>query len=309
MTTERTSIRTRAHAKINLDLRILGRRPDGYHEIETLMHTIGLHDELEIRRTDTPGLELECVGVPGTPGGPDNLVYRAAETLLRLADTSSGVRIRLTKRIPMGAGLGGGSSDCAATIVSLHFLLRLRLPFDELEQIAARFGSDVPFFLHSGLAVALGRGEQILRMTGRRRARVVLATPRVHVATADAYRWFAETRKRTARPATRRRSDQYLKAMTASYRRGDWSGLSNDLEGVVFERYPALAQIKACMQQHGAAMAQMTGSGSAVFGIFEEENSIRAARKALSRIGIPSLRTHLLPRGCGNVPESADSAD
>ncbi|MBI2837968.1 MAG: 4-(cytidine 5'-diphospho)-2-C-methyl-D-erythritol kinase [Acidobacteria bacterium] len=296
MTTEPRPIRTRAHAKINLDLRIAGRRPDGFHEIETLMQTIGLHDELVIRRTDTPGVKLECVGLPGTPDGPDNLVYRAAESLLSLAAVSSGLQIRLIKRIPMGAGLGGGSSDCAAVILSLNALLRLRLPLHELEQIAARLGSDVPFFLHNGLAVALGRGERILRMTGRRRTRVVLATPAVHVATADAYRWYAETKKHRTRPAARRRSDQYVKTMTTSYRRGSWSGLRNDLEAVVFERYPSLARIKALMKQNGAAMAQMTGSGSAVFGIFQEEEAVRAAQKALSRNGVPSLRTHLLPR-------------
>ncbi len=296
MTAQPPPIRTRAHAKINLDLRILGRRPDGFHEIETLMHTIGLHDELVIRRTETPGVGLECVGLPGTPVGPDNLVYRAAERLLSLAAVSSGVLIRLVKRIPMGAGLGGGSSDCAAVILSLNALLRLRLRLHELEQVAARFGSDVPFFLHNGLAVALGRGERILRMTGRRRTRVVIATPAVHVATADAYRWFAETKKPAIRPEPLGRTDRYVKAMTASYRHGDWSGLRNDLEAVVFERYPALARIKALMEQNGAAMARMTGSGSAVFGIFEEESGARAVRRDLTGIGVPSLRTHLLPR-------------
>ena len=280
-------IRAKAFAKINLDLRILGRRDDGYHELRTLMQTVSLHDTLTFSRSRRPGIVLRCRGAAGMSGGPDNLVYRAAQAVLRRCPGGAGVSITLEKRIPIGAGLGGGSSDCARTLAALNHLFGLRLGAAALAQMAGELGSDVPFFLHGGLGIAYGRGEKTMPLPSARRTSVLIAAPRLHLATADVYRWYARSGRRRTGPPRPGRPDHlpYLCKILGAYRDCDWSRFRNDLEGPVFERHPELARIKHLLLDSAATHAQMTGSGSAVFGLFEHRPALKAAARRLRELG------------------------
>ncbi|MEW6368147.1 MAG: 4-(cytidine 5'-diphospho)-2-C-methyl-D-erythritol kinase [Acidobacteriota bacterium] len=279
-------IRTHAFAKINLDLRVLGRRDDGYHEIRTLMQTVSLHDTLTFARRRRPGIVLRCRGASGLSEGPDNLVCRAAEAILSTCRSGAGVSITLNKRIPIGAGLGGGSSDCARTLTVLNRLFRVRLSASAVARMAGELGSDVPFFLHGGLGIAYGRGEKTMPVPSTTRTRVLIAAPRLRLATADVYRWFAGSgrTRRVPRPV---RPDHlpYFCSTLAACRERDWSRFRNDLEGPVFERHPELHRIKRTLLDSSATHAQMTGSGSAVFGLFEDEQMLKAAAWRVRKLG------------------------
>lgn len=289
-------MRVMAYAKINLDLRILGRRPDSYHEIRTLMQTVELHDELVVRRRRSAGIKLECSGMASIPRSGANLVYRAAERVISRHCPDAGVMIKLTKRIPMGAGLGGGSSDAAAVLRVLDKLLELGLSEEEQSSLAAGLGSDVPFFLHGGLCVASGRGEKVQPLASRRRLGVVIAFPRIHVATADAYRWYAETSGgRSADAAAPCESTRrYVQSSMRCLREDNWGWFTNDLEGAVFKMHPSLREIKQTMLTEGAIHAAMTGSGSAVFGIFSRYHIDSALTAVRRRHRVPVVLTRLL---------------
>src|SRR5581483_2736528 len=182
---ERRQARVRALAKINLDLRVLGKRPDGYHELRTIFQTISLADTIEIAFTPQPKTSIELEDPHGIP---DNLVVRAARLVMGAARVHGKVEIRLTKRIPMGAGLGGGSSDAAAVLLALPVLAGRILSLPTLSDLAAQLGSDVTFFLQGGTAVGIGRGSEVFPMPDIPARPGVLIAPGVHVSTADAYR-------------------------------------------------------------------------------------------------------------------------
>ena len=273
----------RASAKINLDLRVGARRLDGYHDLSTVLQTLDLHDTVTLESRRGP---LTLDGDPSLmPLDQSNLVWRAAEALWQAAGKAGaarGVRIRVVKRIPAQAGLGGGSSDAAAALVGLSNLWRLRLPLADLMAIAATLGSDVPFFLIGGTALGLGRGERVLPLANRPRRHVVLALPDFGVSTADAYRWLAGDR--TADPGLRtadsgrRTPDAELLAQTPR-------GWVNDLEPPVERRHPAIAAIRGQLTKAGAEVARMSGSGSAVFGLFLSDRAARRAAAGLIRGG------------------------
>lgn len=250
-----------APAKINWMLRVLGRRPDGYHDIETIFQTISLSDELRLRRAER--FSFRCDD-PTIPAGAENLVVRAARMMTEKFSLPA-VGVQLTKRIPAGGGLGGGSSDAAAAIRGLIALFDIRAEASDLHQIALSLGSDTPFFLLGGVAYGTGRGE-ILRPLPRAPAiPLLLALPAPRVSTAEAYQWLDEARHRNAAVG-------FDKAATiASDLFGQSQELTNDFEPVVFERFPMLAALRKKMLQAGAAWCRMSGSGSAIVGAFRDQ--------------------------------------
>ncbi len=256
-------MRVRAFAKINLSLRVLATRPDGYHELRTIFQSIGLHDTVTVRRRRGP-LQVTCDD-PSLPCDRSNLVWRAADELWRSAHRrgrAHGVAIHVQKRIPVQAGLGGGSSDAAA---ALRALARVwRVADRSVRAAAVRVGADVPYFLEGGTVLGLERGDLLFPLLDRPRAWVVVIVPTCRVSTPEAYRWWDADRARPRRAAARAR-----RRATAV----------NDLQTAVSTRYPVIARIVRQLTRAGASCAAMTGSGSAVFGLFANRSAAtRAAR-------------------------------
>jgi len=268
-------VRIAAHAKANLFLRVLAREASGYHAIETLFTLLDLADELEIERT-ARGIALE---VEGADTGPteDNLAYRAAALMLEATGEPFGVRMRLTKRIPAQAGLGGGSSDAAATLHAVNALAGQAVPRNEVLQYAARLGSDVPF-LASGAPFALGwgRGERLFRLPAPPAMPALLLVPPTGVSTADAYGELDAARRDQRRGAVLLDPD----AFTA------WGGIGrlggNDFEPVVFGRYPELKAAFERLADTGPLTVRLSGSGSALIAIYRNDDSRTAAAQRLA---------------------------
>jgi 4-diphosphocytidyl-2-C-methyl-D-erythritol kinase len=253
-------MQVKAHAKINLSLRVLRQREDGFHEIETVVAPITLHDSLHFETAAK--FQFHC-NDPALPGGEDNLVVRAAGTFFAETNISPRVSITLRKNIPHGAGLGGGSSDAAATLRGLNALFAANLALEKLQELAARIGSDVPFFLHGGAAVCRGRGEIVDSAVLPARLDLFLFKPRFGVATAWAY-----SRSRNAR-----------EIQDAKYSAQEFQGQNfvNDLERPVFEKFPFLAAVKNwLLQQTEVGAALMSGSGSTVFAVLKANADVEA---------------------------------
>jgi 4-diphosphocytidyl-2-C-methyl-D-erythritol kinase len=253
----------RAFAKINLELRILGRRDDGYHEVYTILQTIDWYDEIHVSRAE----RFQFSG-PGTPEDETNLVVRAVRAYERLSKSPAPVHIRLIKNVPIGRGLGGGSSDAATTLMGLQRLFKRALDPAEVFEELRQLGSDVPFFTIGGKAEGTGRGDDVGRLDDETDFWLVLVDPGVSISTAEAYSWLTPSDK----------------SNTIEGFRAD-SG--NDFEGPVFKRYPELAEIKHDLLKLGAWQSALSGSGSTVFGQFESEESARRAATALAaRFGV-----------------------
>ena len=286
MTGRRLPLRSavvRAPAKINLDLRVLGVRRDGYHEIRTLFQSVSLHDTLTLTRR--PGRLTVRSRTPTVPRDEMNLVWDAARLLWhgvgRRGDPQ-GVAISIAKRIPMAAGLGGGSSDAASALRGLCALWEVSPSIGRLRELGASVGADVPYFLTGGLSLGTGRGGRLRRLADLERYWVVLAIPRFGVPTASAYAWF----DRVGRSST---------AGLPRAWRGKLNGLCNDLQAPVASRHPDIGGMVERLQATGAAHAAMTGSGSAVFALYRRQADAVAARRAAR---CPGWRT-LLSRTVG----------
>jgi 4-diphosphocytidyl-2-C-methyl-D-erythritol kinase len=269
------SITVRAFAKINLSLRVKDLRPDGFHELQSVLQTISLFDTLRFEIHRGP-FELVC-RAPGVPADRTNLVWKAAQRLWTAAGRAGDardVRVKLDKRIPPQSGLGGGSSDAAAALVGLRRIWKLRLDNEQIHDIAAELGSDVPYFLVGGTALLLGRGEQVFPLEELPRYWVLLLLPPFGVSTSDAYAWLDEKRLRRGveKPAARLFS-------------GTLPG-GNDLEAAVIDRYPVIGELAHQLVGLGAAPAAMSGSGSAVFGIFKTARRATAALRVMTRTGV-----------------------
>ncbi|HWP34973.1 MAG TPA: 4-(cytidine 5'-diphospho)-2-C-methyl-D-erythritol kinase [Thermodesulfobacteriota bacterium] len=280
-------------AKVNLTLEVLGRRADGYHEIRSVMVPISLADELVLRAAAEPGVHLTVEGAD-LPTGPDNLVHRAATLFFEaLAEGrgpggpagrsrpggAPGVAIHLVKRIPVGAGLGGGSSDAAATLRGLARLFGVDLGEAALAALARRLGADVPFFLETRPALASGIGERLAPLPPLPPLWMVLLNPGFPVSTAWAYREFdalAGEDGRLTPPGDQGTIDRFLEGPAAAA-----SALRNDLERATLRAYPVVAELKAALVASGALGALMAGSGPTVFGIFVDE---QAARRGYERL-------------------------
>jgi len=285
-------VRVLAPAKLNLHLEILAREDSGYHQLETLFCALELADELELEPA-AGGVELVIEAATPEAGAglgrvTDNLVYRAAQLYLAQVGLAEGVRIRLHKRIPVGGGLGGGSSDAAATLLALDRMHRDRLGARGRLRLAAQLGSDVPFFLcGSPLALAWGRGGRLLPLEPLSSLPVLLLLPGQGVATGEAY---AELDRRRQGTATATPPE-----VLRTSRLTDWDHLArharNDFEDVVFELLPQLAAAKQALLREGAVMAQLTGSGSTVFGVFRDQGRLQRAADAAAALGIRTLLT------------------
>ena len=255
------SISLTAPAKINLSLRILGKRPDGFHELETLMVPVDLADTVEVCHGDGHGITLTC-NDPELPPGGDNLCVKAAEAFRAATGLYHGIAITLLKRIPHGAGLGGGSSDAAAVLKGLNELFDAPLVDEELHQIAASLGSDVPFFLGSGAAWCRGRGEILESACALPKRTLLLIKPPFPVPTAWAYKKYAELKESGKLP------DQPEKHFLEDL------DIVNDLEAPVFDKYVLLPVMKAWLrEQLGVESAFMTGSGSTMVAVMAPGSS------------------------------------
>jgi 4-diphosphocytidyl-2-C-methyl-D-erythritol kinase len=263
----------RAPAKINLGLHVLRRRPDGFHDLATVFQRIPWEDELAARPASDERIALTCSD-PALPTDDDNLVVRAARMLAGACDVERGARLRLEKHLPAGAGLGGGSSDAAAALRLLSDFWSLDATDETLRKLAARLGSDVPFFLGAPAAYATGRGDVLHPMRDYRLPfPLVVAVPDVAVSTPDAYRLVA--------PSNQDRPD--LRAVVRSNDPARWRReLTNDFEEPVVEAYPVIGAVRAALRESGAAYAALSGSGSAVFGVFEGNAAARTAARQLA---------------------------
>ncbi len=272
--------RLRALAKINLGLRVLHKRSDGFHELRTVFQTISLADTLEVEFEPARRTTVELSGGPQIA---DNIVIRAARDVMQAMRTTGRVRFHLTKRIPLGAGLGGGSSDAAAVLLALPVLAGRELEGEELISLAAQLGSDVPFFLLGGTALGLGRGTELYPLPQMPPAALALVCPAVHVSTAEAYgalgRGLTSDVKQNMIDSFQSRVWQWGTGMSTGSPAGV---LGNDFEGVVFDRHPELRTLKRKLLRLGARAAMMTGSGSALFGLFD---SRKDAARACSAFG------------------------
>src|SRR5467141_5161793 len=269
-------IRIPAFAKINLRLDILGKRADGFHELRTVFQTISLHDELRLGASRQPGIALTILGNESLSQEPSrkNLVYRAVDALRRELKIRGGVEIELKKTIPAGRGLGGGSSDAAAALLGYLRLTKKKLAPARLLEIASSLGADVPFFLLGGRALGVNKGDETYPLPDVPKLQILVVSPKeIHVPTPDAYRWLeAGPLALTNSAGTSKLFEVCALSWSAS-----GSGLSNDFEGPVFQRYPRLDQIKRELLQRGAAEASLAGSGSAVFGVFPSPAMARRA--------------------------------
>jgi 4-diphosphocytidyl-2-C-methyl-D-erythritol kinase len=286
----KSSLRVRAFAKINLGLKIIGKQPDGYHEIRTVFQTVALHDRLEISLSRRPGaIVVEC-NDPTIPAGRDNLVYRACQLWRRAQGFRGGIRVQLVKRIPAGAGLGGASSDAAATLLGLERLTGERAEPAERFRLAARLGSDVPFFLWGGRALGIGRGEEVYPLPDLPRRHCLIVFPGFHVSTSEAY---AEADRQLTK-SRRDRSMNFL-GVRPPFSLESGEPAENDFERVVFARWPELARLKRQLIRAGAETASLTGSGSAVFALFDSAQQLLYAAQSV-RVGWQKIRTRTLLR-------------
>jgi 4-diphosphocytidyl-2-C-methyl-D-erythritol kinase len=263
------TIRARANAKVNLWLRVLGRRRDGYHEIETLFHGIDIADDVVVTVTDSESIVVEMSladGLEGAaPATEENLAYRAATLLASHDGSARGAHIAITKRIPIGAGLGGGSADAAAVLTALNQLWRVGLDSMGLRTVAGAVGSDVPYLLEGGTAIGTGRGEELSRVQSRGVLWFVLGISTTRLSTADVYaRWQAGT------PAARADCSAIVEAMQTGDPERVAPLLHNDLSGPAFALRPELKEAIAAMVDAGALGACVSGSGPTIFGVAQD---------------------------------------
>jgi 4-diphosphocytidyl-2-C-methyl-D-erythritol kinase len=270
-------IRVPAFAKVNLRLDVLGKRPDGYHELRTIFQTISLHDILRFCASRKPGIQLNIVGNAqlSSEAIEKNLVYLAVDALRAELKIKPGVEIQLTKKIPAGRGMGGGSSDAAAALLGYLQFTGKRLASERLLQIAAGLGADVPFFLLGGRALGAGKGDEIYPLPDIPKLTLVVVSPKdIHVPTPDAYRWLHAP---DLASLTKLQAARKLFEFCALCWSAQGAALSNDFEPAVFRHHPRLARIRRALLQGGASEALLAGSGSAVFGVFPSPAKARRA--------------------------------
>ena len=269
-----TAVRVAAHAKINLFLRVLARETSGFHQIETAFALLELADELTVRRTDS-GVTLEVEG-PDLGPSDENLAVRAARMVLDATGNRFGVAIKLTKRIPVRAGLGGGSSDGAATLHAVNALAGNAVPRHELHHFAARLGADVAFFASgAALALAWGRGERQFRMPAPPSLPALVAVPPVQVATPDAYAWWDE-QNRSPSPSPSASSSSRGPVTLDADALATWGSIGrlggNDFEALVFAKHPDVRTLYERMAETGPIWVRLCGSGSAIAAVYKKES-------------------------------------
>ncbi len=264
-----------AYAKINLTLDVLGDRPDGYHDIETVLHTVELHDSITLRENGE-GIAVQCAS-PDVPADTQNIVHRAAALLKETFRVPRGVEVELTKCIPIASGLGGGSSDAAVTLLGLAQMWKLRLGERQLLDLAGQIGSDVPFFLAGGAALAVGRGERIRSLRPLPTTWVVLARPRLQVSTEWAY---GELNHET--PRRRPDTSGVVRALDAEDPAEVGRLLCNVFEDVVESHHPAVRALRERMAAHRPLGVSMSGTGPVLFALAAKESEARSLGETLA---------------------------
>ena len=267
----------RAYAKINIGLDVLRRRADGYHEVKMIMQTVDIYDELVLERRKEPGIELRMDN-SDLPSGGDNLICRAADLLFREKKITEGVNISLTKRIPIAAGMAGGSADAAAALRGLNELFDMGYSLTELQALGVGLGADIPYCLAGGTMLSEGIGEILTPLPAPPAAHLVIAKPDINVSTAFVYGNLH---------ADRLAWHPDIDGMIAALQKGDLDGitdrLGNVLETVTVKAHPVIEQIKELLRKQGAENALMSGSGPTVFGIFKEKETAARAAEAVER--------------------------
>ena len=268
-------MRLRAMAKINLALDVLGKRPDGYHDVRMIMQTVTMYDDIELSKKPEPGIELRT-NLPFIPTDEKNLAYRAARLLMDEAGVKEGLRIDLHKFIPVSAGLAGGSTDAAAVLVGVNSMFRLGLSMEDLMKRGAALGADVPFCVMRGTALAEGIGEKLTRLPSAPECSVLIAKPGISVSTKAAYEALREN-EIASRPD--------IDGMIRSIREGDLYGVASRMENVfqpgIAEKHPVINELITEMEENGAVKAVMSGSGPTVFGIFDDKQKAEQAAHIL----------------------------
>lgn len=284
-------MRVPSYAKVNLGLEVLGPRQDGYHELRTVFQTIDLHDDITLA-PHARDVVVRC-DHPGVPEGEGNLAARAAELLRRYGRVKRGARITIEKRIPVGGGLGGGSSNAAAVLMALDRLWGLGLGTAGLHPLARKLGADVPYFLLGGTALGLARGDEVYPLRHQVDAHVVVVDPRRPVSTAKVF-------ARVAASLTPRENSYNIFRFVSSDLGGSASlrVLTNELETAALEEAPELRQqvrrIRGFLVREGALLASLSGSGSAYFGVFDDRRRAERARAALQQAGFVAVRSRTL---------------
>jgi 4-diphosphocytidyl-2-C-methyl-D-erythritol kinase len=281
-------MKLRAYAKINIGLNVLGKRSDGYHDLETVFHEIDCFDEIELQRHDKVAMTADSILVP-VDGS--NLCLSAANLLQKEKHVRQGVMIHLKKNIPISAGLGGGSSDAAAVLCGLNYFWELKLSSNQLHTLAAQIGSDVPFFIDGGTACATGRGEILESFSLTLPFWIAVVTPLVRIPTAWAYDHLAL--KRNAKASGLR--TKLVKQISNPQKLA--SVIQNDFELAVFKIYPELSRVKKKLIEMGAVFSLMSGSGSSMYGFFENDKKALTALSSFpknyqSSITAPSFKAH-----------------
>lgn len=273
-------MRLRAMAKINLGLDVIRKREDGYHEVRMIMQTIRMYDVLDIRKKQTPGISLST-NLPYVPSDERNLVYKAAKLLMDEFDVKEGLSMRLSKSIPVAAGMAGGSSDAAAAFVGVNRLFRLGLSQEELMERAVRIGADVPYCIMRGTALAEGIGEKLTPLSAMPEGYVLIGKPGINVSTKTAY-------ENLKLDAIERRPD--IDGMIRDIQNKDLYSMTEKMVNVfepgLMEKYPVIREIRDFMEERGALKAMMSGSGPTVFGIFDSKEKMNAAAAALRKTGL-----------------------
>jgi 4-diphosphocytidyl-2-C-methyl-D-erythritol kinase len=318
-------VRVRSFAKINLGLRIGARRPDGFHELRTVYQTIALHDIIRVRVKRGQGIEIRCDD-PRVPKDESNTCYRIVQRAMAVFGASGRVVIEIEKHLPVQGGLGGASGNAVATLLALERALKKKLPGPERLQIAAEVGSDLPLFLVGGTVLGVGRGEEVYPLPYVPSIPCVVATPEIGVSTPGAFadwdlrcgagaRLHTDSGKLTASDASDRISEfgrtvsawltGPLSGVPVSKGRGRAeillldlvrTGIENDFERVVFPRYPELREVKSVLEGAGAFYASLSGSGSAIYGLFASRTSAEKTAAKIRRQGIPAVTTTTLTR-------------
>ena len=273
-------ITLKALAKINLGLDVVRRREDGYHEVRMIMQTIHLYDQLEIRKIKTPQIQI-TTNLSFLPVNENNLVYKAAHLLQEEFDIPEGVEVRLTKRIPVAAGMAGGSTDAAAMLYAMNQLYDLGLSRRELMERGVKIGADVPYCIMRGTALAEGIGEQLTQLPPMVKCPVLIAKPSISVSTKFVYQNL-KLDAQTIHPD--------IDALLLDIRKKDFDGvcahMGNVLESVTVPNYPVIDRIKKQMLKSGAKASMMSGSGPTVFGLFEDGETAKKAFREMKRSGL-----------------------
>lgn len=270
-------IQLKALAKINLGLDVLRRREDGYHEVKMIMQTIGLHDDLEIRKTKTPGIQVKT-NLYYLPTNENNLVYKAAKLLMDEFQIQDGVSIQLKKRIPVAAGMAGGSSDGATVLWGINQMYGLGLSMQALMERGVRLGADVPYCIQRGTALAEGIGEKLSVLPPMPKCTILIAKPGISVSTKFVYE---NLHANDLKPEQHPDVDSMIEAMRQKDLGLLCSRMGNVLETVTIPAYPVINEIKRTMMDNGAIGSMMSGSGPTVFGIFDSPAAAKQAVKAV----------------------------